>query len=184
MSNLSRRSLVASAAALPALAVPAIALEYQSVPISVEIDTWVARLRPEFDRVVELWLRLFALNNDDFWMEYDGDLHLWTALHARLYPVVDEILKQKATTSAGMALLAQATAVKYSEYFGDDGDDDIAEFIESVCTFVGVIPAPLVTMDAAVMAAFTSDLQARLTATPIDKNNRDQIIDDLLAVQS
>jgi hypothetical protein len=182
MSKLSRRSLVASAAALSALAVPVVAA---LAATDIGADAWVARLRPEFERVLEVWLRLYALNNDDFWMEYDGDLHLWTALHDRLHPVVDEILQQEATTSTGIALLAQAMAVQRSECFGDeDNDDDIAEFIESVCAFVGTVPAPLVTLDANTVAAFKSDLEARLTATPIDEDNRDQIIHDLLMVQS
>jgi hypothetical protein len=178
MSNLSRRSLVAGAAALPALAVPAL-LQPQ-----VGADAWVTRLRPEFDRVLEVWLRLYALNPDwDFWTEYDGDLHLWGAISDRLYPLTDEILEQKATTSAGMVLLAQATAVRCSSYFDSDYDDDrFAEFIKSVCAFVGIVPAPLMTLDAAAVAAFKSDLEARLTAAPIDEDNRHQIIDDLLVV--
>jgi hypothetical protein len=188
MSNLSRRSLVTSAAALPALAVPGVA----SAAREAAPEAWVARLRPEFDRLLRLWLFLYALTNDDIW-QHDGDLDLWAAFHGRINPVVDEIMDQKATTRDGLALQAQAFALDNSDCFYDHDDDDPVErslgrarrgmsgFIESVCAFVGTLPPPLASLDADAVAAFKSDLEAHLTATPIGTHNRDRIVDVLLA---
>jgi hypothetical protein len=80
--NTSRRSLITTAAvAALAPAIPAASAALPVVPLArpeTIPEDWVARLKPEFDRALKLWLRLYALNHDDLW-NLDGDLpHLTT----------------------------------------------------------------------------------------------------------
>ena len=61
----------------------------------------------------------------------------------------------------------------------------VRQFAESVCAFAGTVPPSLVSLDAAEVAASESDLEARLIATPVNKDHQDEIVGDLLAaVQS
>jgi hypothetical protein len=54
----------------------------------------------------------------------------------------------------------------------------VSGFITSVCTFLGTVPPPLVTLDADEVAAFKS--KARLIATPIDDENCHDLVAELL----
>jgi hypothetical protein len=106
-------------------------------------------------------------------------------------PIMDEIAEQKATTRTGVALQAEAFAVNNIDCFLDAHDDPheryVSGFITSVCAFLGTVPPPLVTLDADEVAAFKSGLEARLIATPIDEDNRHELVAELLdemAVQS
>lgn len=76
MSNLSRRSIVASAAALPALAVPAVALAVAAEP---DADAGLLRLGSALERVGNHWL---AQRATDRWEDannitVDPDLERW-----------------------------------------------------------------------------------------------------------
>jgi hypothetical protein len=143
--NTSRRSLITTAAvaalapAIPAASMAALPVVPLAAPETIPED-WVTRLKPQFDRALKMWLRLCALNNSDVW-KLDGDLHLWSALHDVINPIMHEISEQKATTRAGMALQAEAFAVNNTDCFADSYEDPyeryVSGFVTSVCAFLG-----------------------------------------------
>lgn len=193
MSNLSRRSLVTSAATLPALAVPGFAVaDLSSAPDPIFAaalsEAWVEELKPEFDELTEIWLRFYALDRSGLW-EHDGDLHLWDELNNRLGPITREILDQKPKTFLGLALQTQAFILHNNDQFGrydeEPPDDEraeryIIEFACSVCKFLHIKPMTEIRLDPEELAAFKSDTIARLKATPIDEDNQAEIFDALL----
>jgi hypothetical protein len=68
-------------------------------------------------------------------------------------------------SSALISAQAEAFAVNNIDCFQDPHDDPhkryVSGFITSVCTFLGTVPPPLVTLDADEVAAFKSNLEAR-----------------------
>lgn len=82
-------------------------------------------------------------------LDEHGASRTWTSIHNRLYPLCDDILWRRATSAEGLGVQARAASLYFEELwnsFGSD-DEDIAvaqrSFIESVCTFSGVVPVPV-----------------------------------------
>jgi hypothetical protein len=69
----------------------------------------------------------------------------WTAIHARLFPLCENILRRRATTLPGLAVQATAVSLAAAELWDPSPHDNAHErsFIEAVCDFVGVVPVPL-----------------------------------------
>jgi hypothetical protein len=141
MSQLSRRSLVTSAVALPALA-PSLA---NALPVGADAE--LLRLGAELDRVRKDWLAQRAL---DRWEEanniqIDPDLERWGRINDQLFDLGDEILAHKATTLAGLAIQTHAIALLFYEAWADrdcEEDEDQTRrrlYVESVSSFSALL---------------------------------------------
>jgi hypothetical protein len=105
-----------------------------------------------------------SFSDDDEWREYEhkrsntradneeedevdehGASVVWNRHFERRNPLVQDILSRKSKTVAGLAVQARAMTLYYSELWDDphDGTADYRKFIEAVCAFAGVTPAPL-----------------------------------------
>jgi hypothetical protein len=148
MPDLSRRHLVTTVAALPALAVPAFASD---VGDPNHPDAELLRLGVELDRVGKDWLAQRALDRREEAnnvRNVDPELERWERIHGELYPLSEAILDCEATTLAGLAVQTHAFALMRSEWWGDNGgNDDYGGsrrlYIESVSSFLGIVPVPL-----------------------------------------
>jgi hypothetical protein len=70
----------------------------------------------------------------------------WDDINERLNPLAHEIISHKAQTIAGLAVQARAMTVYYPLLWDADDEDEYEHhrnFIESVCSFVGLTPLPL-----------------------------------------
>jgi hypothetical protein len=190
MSNLSRRTLVTGAAALPALAVPAIASE----PIGDHPDAELLRLGAQLERVEAEWLARCAVDRkrraaheaaciaaglpkipfdgehvDEYTayekkrarVPYEGkqaeaaetDEHgsnvVWVDIHDRMFDLIDKIMEQRSQTVAGLAVQARAIVMDNAEWWdaGAEGtapeQDRARLFLESLCSFLRICPAPI-----------------------------------------
>jgi hypothetical protein len=148
MSNLSRRSIVASVAALPALAVPAVALAVAAEP---DADAGLLRLGSALERVGDQWL---AQRATDRWedannISVDPDLERWGRINERLFDLVEEIFAHKAaTTLAGLAVQTHAIALANSEWWDDwytEMHEEVNQrnFVDCVCTFLNITSVPM-----------------------------------------
>jgi hypothetical protein len=175
--NVSRRAMLAGAAAMPATSaafagpiendVELLALGARLEPIAQE---WLAQRAAddidhrEFEAEVERATGVACCDQvapeeypwppDSYWAirekivkEHpceDPELTSWNRIHARLYPLVDDILARKARPLAGLAVQAKAITLAVPELWdGGLWDGDVPEtrervFIEAVCAFVGV----------------------------------------------
>jgi hypothetical protein len=60
-------------------------------------------------------------------------------------PLIDAIMAIKPRTLAGLAVIARAFTLHHAEQWEPNADDDLHHraFMEAVCAFAGVVPAPL-----------------------------------------
>jgi len=172
-STLSRRAIVAGAAALPAAAVLLPAL-------SADNDAELLRLGAELDAVIIEWHAQRAIDEqeraaheaacdaaglpkiefgsvpDEEWRAHndkrtalyqsdDPELERWDRIHGKIWPLIDAIMALKATTTAGLAVQARTVSLYFAELWKNETDweDHHRQFIESVCAFAGVTPVPL-----------------------------------------
>jgi hypothetical protein len=131
MSKLSRRSIV-SAAALPALTVPAVA---RALPTDDDVE--LKRLGVRFLKAKADWDAAVA----------EGDDKKVTDTSARIAELMPPIFSCTATTRDGLAVQAAAAALACRELWDDEGEWATREdpswmverpFIEAVCRFAGV----------------------------------------------
>jgi hypothetical protein len=73
---------------------------------------------------------------------------VWTDIHGRLYPIVDDILARRAQTIAGLAVQARAAVMSEAHIWDARGEETERVFIEAVCAFVGVKPEQLLLLKA------------------------------------
>jgi hypothetical protein len=74
--------------------------------------------------------------------EADPDLTWWSSFNDRLRLMLDEIIALKPHTLAGLAVFTRAIALSHYEYWTEDGG--AREYIETVSSFLGITPAPIV----------------------------------------
>jgi hypothetical protein len=131
MSKLSRRSLV-SAAALPALTVPAVAL---ALPTDEDVE------------LKRLGVRLLKAKTDYEAALAEEDDEKVTNAGRRIGELMPPIFSCTATTRDGLAVQAAAAALACAELWDDHGEWATSEdpswmverpFIEAVCRFAGV----------------------------------------------
>jgi hypothetical protein len=129
MFNLSRRSLVASAAALPALTVPAVA---SALPTGADVE------------LQQLGVRLLGINRRISNLEAGGphtDEEFERVLAERI-AVVPKILAHTATTIDGLAVQVVACISGCQEVWESEGGDGAMDterpFIEAVARYAGV----------------------------------------------
>jgi hypothetical protein len=134
MSKLSRRSLVASAASLPALAAPAVA---SASPSDADVE------------LKQLGVRLLKANRDFdavFAKPHFPDKEVDDAM-GRIATLMPPIFSLTATTRDGLAVQAAAAASACRELWDDAGDWSTVEhpswkverpFLEAVCRYTGV----------------------------------------------
>jgi hypothetical protein len=133
MSKLSRRSLVSSAAALSALAVPAVA---SALPASDDIELQqlgvrLLRVKRELDAIC-------AAPTDG--EEYEAQMNI---VHPQLCALMDPIFERTAATVDGLAVQAAAATIAGLELWDVDPDQEPElqierRFIEAVCRYTGV----------------------------------------------
>jgi hypothetical protein len=180
MPNLSRRHLVTTAAALPALAIAQPAGD----------DAELLRLGVELEAVIVDWHALQAIDRKE-WADVDAALEAaglpdiergslpddeyrayqlkraaatdpiydarvrdgldengisiaWRDIHDRQDPLIDAIMAHKPRMLAGLAVIARAFTLHHAEQWEPNADDDLHHraFMEAVCGFAGVVPAP------------------------------------------
>jgi hypothetical protein len=140
--SISRRSLVTTAAALPALAASALAA---GDPCGdAELLRLGELLEPiERDQRQELALDDAARRgerDDD-----DPDSVRWDALNSRAFPLVNRILAHKAETVAGLRVQTRALQLTNNDLWyplpGLDDSDRIPGYFRSVCNVLG-LPLP------------------------------------------
>ena len=112
MSNLSRRSLVASAAALPALALPAVAAT------NPELLALGERLKPLIPRIAVARRKARATSDD---RAYDE----WNAADEEMRPIADAILKIPAVDPISQGIRAAAALALTDEPEDADHREDI-----------------------------------------------------------
>jgi hypothetical protein len=116
MSKIDRRALVAGAAtALPALAAaPAAAAD--------AADAELLALGAQLEPIIQAWLaqKIIDEQERDLHPYPDPELTRWSAIHARLYPLVDAILSREAHTLAGLAVQARAFTLSSAEWWDDN----------------------------------------------------------------
>jgi hypothetical protein len=143
MSKLSRRSLVSSAATLPALAVPAVA---SALPAEGDLE------------LKQLGVRLLKENRnfDALCADPNPDDEEVGEASGRIAALMPPIFSRTATTRDGLAVQAAAAAIACRELWDGVGDWTSAEdpswqverpFIEAVCRYTGVAH-PAVTEEA------------------------------------
>jgi hypothetical protein len=148
MPNLSRRHLVTITAALPALAVPAFASDAFGPN---HPDAELLRLGAELETVGKDWLAQRALDRGEEAnnaRDDDSIFEPWERIGDRLYPLADKILGCEATTLAGLAVQTHAFALMHDEWWEDNNaNNDYGGsrrlYIESVSSFLGIVPVPL-----------------------------------------
>lgn len=150
--NLSRRTIMSSAAALPALAGIAISPSLAIAAAPVGADAKLLKLGAVLDRVGKDWV---AQRATDEWedandVSIDPDLERWGRLNGRLSRGADKILAHKATTPAGIGVQTQAIAMQLFELWENEceaePDPDRARarlFIELVSSYLGIVPLPM-----------------------------------------
>jgi hypothetical protein len=69
----------------------------------------------------------------------------WADIHDRQDPLIDAIMAQQPRTLAGLAVFARAFTLHHAEQWEPSADDDLHHraFMEAVCAFAGVVPAPV-----------------------------------------
>ena len=191
MSILSRRTLVTSTAALPALALPAFASE----PVGPDHpDAELLRLGAQLERVEAEWLARCAVDRkrrtaheaaciaaglpkipfdttDEYIayekkrdsVSYEGkeaeaaetDEHgvdvVWDDILDRMFDLIDKIMEQAPQTVAGLAVQARSTVMDNAEWwdwgaaecYGTEKEDRARLFLESLCSFLRICPAPI-----------------------------------------
>jgi hypothetical protein len=144
MSKLSRRSLVSSAATLPALAMPAVA---SALPASADVE------------LQQLGVQLLKENRnfDTLCADPNPDDNAVNEASGRIAALMPPIFSRTATTRDGLAVQAAAAAIACRELWDGIGDWSSAEdpswqverpFIEAVCRYTGVAH-PVVTNEPA-----------------------------------
>jgi hypothetical protein len=75
---------------------------------------------------------------------------VWERILDRMWPLIDDILSQRAQTVAGLAVQARAFTLSSSEWWTSDlcENDQGLAFAEAVCAFTGVTPVALEKMPA------------------------------------
>ena len=184
MTNLSRRHLVTTAAALPALTLPALASEAtgQNHPdaellrLGVELEALIVRWHAQVAAGRVRWNKFTAaceaagllpplidpdgLSFDELAAyrkkrnllcdKSDDDGHGgsigWSDINDEQFPLVEAIMAIKPHTLAGLAVIARAVSLHHAEQW--DGTNSIDDehyraFMETVCAFAGVVPAPV-----------------------------------------
>jgi hypothetical protein len=136
MSTISRRTVVTSAAALPALAVPAIAADDDD-------DAELVRLGELLEPLEREAAALRAIEDQ----EHDGvDLSkLYDQLGDRMAGLVDEIIEHKANTLAGLTVQTRALRVDSPEHWDENMvlDPRLPVYLRSVCNVLGLaLPPP------------------------------------------
>ena len=86
------------------------------------------------------------INSSD--LDENGLSIAWTGIHGRQYPLIDTIMAIKPHTLAGLAVVARAFTLHHAEQWEPavaDDDEGLHHraFMEAVCAFAGVVPAPL-----------------------------------------
>jgi hypothetical protein len=158
MSKLSRRSLVSSAATLPALAVPAVA---SALPAEGDLE------------LKQLGVRLLKENRnfDTLCADPNPDDNAVNEASGRIAALMPPIFSRTATTRDGLAVQAAAAAIACRELWDGIGDWSSAEdpswqverpFIEAVCRHTGVAH-PVVTSEPA-----DAPIAAEPNATKLD----------------
>jgi hypothetical protein len=101
-------------------------------------DAELLRLGAELDRLDAEWL---ALSNE----EPDSDLIAWSSFLDRFGELIEQIMPLRATSLAGIAVQARALVIGQSEWWqGDNSEFEMPRlFLESLCAFLNVVPAPL-----------------------------------------
>jgi hypothetical protein len=147
MSKLSRRSLVSSAAALPALTVPAIA---NALPVGADIE------------LLQLGVRLLRIKRELNAMDAitDGQAYddAFEVVNGQLCALMDPIYSLTATTIDGLAVQAVAVTIAAAELWDVDPDQEPElqierRFIEAVCRYTGVEHPPINIEHLKIMAA-------------------------------
>jgi hypothetical protein len=137
MSNFSRRSLVTSAAALPALTVPAIA---NALPVGADIE-----LQQLGVRLLRIKRELAAIDAIADGEDYDAAFEV---VNGRLCALMDPIYSLTATTIDGLAVQAAAVTIAAADIWDNDPDEEAPlgverRFIEAVCRYTGVEHPPI-----------------------------------------
>jgi hypothetical protein len=71
--------------------------------------------------------------------EDENDATLWDRINSRVYPILDAILEQRATTPEGLKIQARAVAMAASDLWdGQPENTHEMSFIESACSFFGM----------------------------------------------
>jgi hypothetical protein len=90
--------------------------------------------------------------SDEQEAEFDEELEsgesVWDDILGRLNPLAREIISHKAQTVAGLAVQTRAMTVYYAELWDggsidDDNNHDHRKFIDAVCAFLRITPAPM-----------------------------------------
>jgi len=100
--------------------------------------------RAHQDKRSNIWTELHGKDDDD---ENEDGSSVWDKFHDRLYPLVDEILRLKASTPAGLAVQARAVVMAAQDLWDcadhHDGNQHERLFIEAACAFCGIAPLPM-----------------------------------------
>jgi broad specificity phosphatase PhoE len=143
MPNLSRRHLVTTAAALPALAMPAVTSDATGPN---HPDAKLLRLGAEFEAIIVDWHAQRAIDSERRAGRHtvieDGEP--WEDIHGRIWPLIDAIMAHKPQTVVGLGVLARAFTLDHAEQWESvfvDGQHHRA-FMEAVCAIAGVVPVP------------------------------------------
>jgi len=152
MPNLSRRSIVASAAALPALTLPAVA---NALPAGADVELQQLGVRLlEVRRDVDV-LGASAVDGED----YDNAMN---AAIYRLGDLMQPIFAFTATTPTGLAVQAAAAVAACADLWDMPSKSEAPldverDFIEAVCRYTGVKHPPINVKHLQIMAALDED---------------------------
>jgi hypothetical protein len=140
--NLSRRAaILAGAASLPALALPAVANAIS------DPDAELLGLADQLGATIHEWTVQNAIDRRRSDADKEGDdasEEFWGGFNNRQELLMNEIFSYKAKTAAGLALQVRAMTLWHFELWDKaDYHRDHRLFVEAVCAFVGVTPVPL-----------------------------------------
>jgi hypothetical protein len=167
--NLSRRALVAGAAALPAIAVPVAAAQCvlqgdaELLALGVQLEPfllrWIAQNRDDFARVKRGEVGHDEERSVEEWEWGDKERN---EVSDALFSLADEILSLTATTKEGLAVQLRAITATDAElwdnetwgaaiprYYHEHGPseaDRYLAFFESACALLGVVPVSIEAM--------------------------------------
>ena len=136
--SISRRSMITSAAALPALAVPAVAAEH------VGADAELLRLGELLEPLEREAAALRAIEDQ----EHDADelSKLYDQLNERTVGLVNEIIEHKANTLAGLTVQTRALRAFSPEHWDENMGNDprLPYYLRSMCNALGLaLPRPV-----------------------------------------
>jgi hypothetical protein len=141
--NLSRRAVLVGATALPVTVLPI-----------AELDSELLALGAKLEPIIQEWLaqsaidaQVISVSGDMTEQECEAASRVWTHIHERMDPLIEDILSCKSQTVAGLAVQARAMTLNHYTLW-DGGDpfivdpEQVRPFLDKVCAFVGIKPVP------------------------------------------